>query len=58
MAGTEVIYFLFSAQLNSRPFFPALLPPKPVSEPPPELTQRLCLSGLARRFDLVAIGVS
>ena len=35
MAGTEVIHFLFSAQLTSRSFFLALLPHEAVSESPP-----------------------
>jgi hypothetical protein len=35
MAARDVIYFPFSAQLNSRLFFLALLPPQRVSESPP-----------------------
>jgi hypothetical protein len=39
MAAKEVIHFPFCVQLASRSFFPAVLPPQPVSESPPELTR-------------------
>lgn len=35
MAGREVIYFPFEAQLSARPHFPTLLPPEPVAKSPP-----------------------
>ncbi len=36
MAVKEVSHFLFEAQLSTRPQFPALLPPEPVAESPPQ----------------------
>jgi hypothetical protein len=39
MAAQEVIHFLFWAQLSRRSNSPALPPPEPVAEPPPELKQ-------------------
>jgi hypothetical protein len=38
MPAKEVIHFPFSAQLTSRSLLPALFPPEPVSESPPELS--------------------
>ena len=35
MAVTELIHFSFVVQLAWRSFFPAFLPPEPVSESPP-----------------------
>ena len=37
MAAEEVIHFPFWAQLFRCPNYPALPPPDPVAEPPPEL---------------------
>ncbi len=36
MAVREVIYFRFGAQLSTRRLFPALSPPEPVAESPPD----------------------
>ena len=56
MAGTEVIHFLFSAQLTSRSFFRALLLPGPVAESPPNRILKL-VSPIRSAFDRVAISV-
>jgi hypothetical protein len=36
MAAREVIHFPSEAQLSTRPQFPALIPPEPVAESPPQ----------------------
>jgi hypothetical protein len=40
MAAEEVIHFLFRAQLSGRSNSPALFPPEPVAEPPPQLKNK------------------
>jgi|ERR1035438_335343 hypothetical protein len=41
MAAKEVIHFPFGAQLSMRLLFPALLPPEPVAESPPQSEESL-----------------
>jgi hypothetical protein len=57
MAGTEVIYFLFSAQLTPQLLFRTLISPEPVAECPP-LLSRTCVGRPGRTSDRFNIRVS
>jgi hypothetical protein len=54
MAAREVIHFPLRAQLSTRLWFPALLPPEPVAKSPPENEDYLRhVEGVARLGVLV-----
>ena len=58
MAAEDVIYFLFRTQLSPRANSPALIPPEPISEPPPQLKTRRIFAPCRIAPDHSAIRVS